>query len=40
MAEMEVKVHVDTSELDAAIEKAERLLELLQEIAEVAPPRV
>ena len=32
MADMEIKIHVDTSELDAAIEKAEHLVGLLDQI--------
>jgi len=35
--DIHVKLHIDTSELDTAIEKAERLRELLQETHATVP---
>jgi len=34
-----VKIHVDTSDLDVAIKKAEQLLALLKEAQEIAVPQ-
>jgi len=37
--DLNAKIHVDTSELDEAIKKAERLLVLLQEVQKTTIPQ-